>query len=181
MSFFQSFFSDIYDNLKIPNLEIFEQISKLFMSASELDKKIIFVGNGGSSTIAGHLSIDCINAAGLKAINFNDPGLITCFSNDYGYENWISKALDSYADIGDTLVLISSSGESKNMINAAHKAISLGLTVVTLTGFKKNNTLSLMGDINLWANSVSYNHVESAHQTWILSIVDYIISTKVSV
>ena len=74
--------------------------------------------------------------------------------------------IEYYADPPDLVVLISSSGESINMINAARKSKSLGLTVVTFTGFKEGNSLSLMGNLNFWANSKSYNHVESVHQIW---------------
>ena len=56
--------------------------------------------------------------AKVKAINFNEADLITCFSNDYGYARWIGKALEYYCEKGDILILVSSSGESKNIINA---------------------------------------------------------------
>ena len=55
----------------------------------------------------------------IRTVNFNESDLITCFANDYGYENWVSKAIEFYSDKGDIVILISSSGESQNMINAA--------------------------------------------------------------
>ena len=84
--------------------------------------KIIIFGNGGSSSIASHFTIDIIKNTKLECINFNDPAIITCFSNDYGYEKWITKALKIYSKKSDVLILISSSGNSKNMINAANFA-----------------------------------------------------------
>ena len=55
----------------------------------------------------------------VRCVNFNESDLITCFANDYGYENWVLKAIEFYSDKGDIVILISSSGESQNMINAA--------------------------------------------------------------
>ena len=55
-------------------------------------------------------------------MNFNEADLITCFSNDYGYDKWIDKTIEFYADKKDILILISSSGKSKNMINACKAA-----------------------------------------------------------
>ena len=140
--------------------------------------KVILVGNGGSASIASHVSIDFTKAANIRSINFNEASLLTCFANDYGYENWASNALNFYADSNDIAILISSSGQSKNIINAADKANKIGLPVITLSGFMENNQLRKMGDVNLWVNSSEYNIVESVHQIWLLSIVDYLISNK---
>ena len=64
---------------------------------------------------------------------------------------------------------------SENIVNAAHKAKNMGLPVVTLSGFSSDNKLRKCGDINLWVDSAKYNVVEIVHQTWILSIIDYLI------
>ena len=55
-------------------------------------------------------------------MNFSDTSLITCFSNDYGYEKWMSKAINIYGQEKDVLLVVSSSGESKNIINACKEA-----------------------------------------------------------
>ena len=137
--------------------------------------KVIVVGNGGSSAISSHISIDLTNAAKIRAVSFNDPAVITCFSNDFGYENWVKKALQYYADRGDLLILISSSGQSKNMIVGADYAKNIGINVATLSGFSPNNPLREKGDVNLWVGSTEYNIVEMVHNIWLLSVVDYII------
>ena len=100
------------------NLKKLYLVKDLFISTSKKKGKILIFGNGGSSAIASHVSVDLTKNARIKAINFNEADLITCFSNDYGYERWIEKAIDFYADYKDIVVLISSSGRSKNMINA---------------------------------------------------------------
>ena len=139
-------------------------------------KKIIIAGNGGSAAISSHFSVDLTKNAKVRSINFNEADLITCFSNDYGYERWIEKAIDYYAEKGDLLILISSSGQSQNMVKAAKffKKNKIG-RLVTFTGHKKNNALKKVGDLNFWVNTKSYNLVENIHQFILLSVVDLII------
>ena len=93
---------------------------KLIEKIKKKNKKIIIVGNGGSAAIASHFSVDMTKIGGVRSINFNESDLLTCFSNDYGYENWVKQALKFYSDDGDLVILISASGNSQNMINAVH-------------------------------------------------------------
>ena len=113
-------------------------------------------------------------------INFNEADLITCFSNDYGYEFWIKKTIELYLDKGDVLILVSSSGSSKNIINAAKFAKKKGIYLITFSGFKKNNSLTKFGKINIWVNSRVYNHVENIHQIQLLSIIDLLANSKIN-
>ncbi len=139
------------------------------------NNKVHIFGNGGSSTIANHFSMDLSNNSKIRCFNYNDPAVITCFSNDFDFNKWISKSINKYGDRNDLLILISSSGESLNMINAAKMARKKKFDkIITFTGFKKNNKLSKLGDINFWINSNDYNKVESAHNLYLLLIVDLI-------
>jgi D-sedoheptulose 7-phosphate isomerase len=147
----------------------------MFVNANSAGGKIIFVGNGGSAAMASHVSVDLTKAAGIPSINFNEADLITCFANDYGYENWVARALEAYAANTDVIVLISSSGKSPNIINGVAQARKVGASVVTLSGFEHDNPLRGLGDVNFWCGSQSYNVVEMTHHIWLLSIVDYII------
>src|SRR5210317_1227558 len=99
--------------------------------------------------MASHVSVDLTKMSKIRAVNFNEADLLTCFANDYGYENWVKEALSSYADKGDLLICISSSGQSKNIVNGANFAKKLGCKVVTLTGFDKKNTVKKIGHVNL--------------------------------
>ena len=141
-------------------------------------KKIIIAGNGGSAAMASHVAVDFTKAAGIRAINFNEADLITCFANDYGYENWVAQALEAYADQGELLILISSSGNSQNILNGAKKAKEMGLLVITLSGFLPDNPLRELGNLNLWVDSTEYNIVEMTHHVWLVAIIDYMIETK---
>jgi len=178
MSFFKNYFSLISKGISSIDTKYLKDISDLIIKTKKKNNKLIFVGNGGSAAIASHLTIDFINAANIRAINFNDSSILTCFSNDYGYENWVSKALECYAEPGDLLFLISSSGQSKNMIAGANEAINTDLNVVTLSGFSSGNPLKKLGRYNLWVDSDAYNVIEMTHHVWLLAIVDYIIELE---
>ena len=88
------------------------------------------------------------------------------------------KALSFNADKGDILISISSSGNSKNIINGAKFAKKIGCKVITLTGFDKKNKVRKIGNVNLWLNSKNYNIIEMTHHIWLLSIVDYLARSK---
>ena len=158
--------------------EDFFKIIKILRQIKKNKKKVILVGNGGSAAMASHVSVDLTKLCKIRAVNFNEADLLTCFSNDYGYENWVQKALSFYADKGDLLICISSSGESKNIINGVKFGKKIGCKVITLTGFDKKNKVKKIGDINLWVESKNYNIIEMTHHVWLLSIVDYLAKSK---
>ena len=170
-------FSKILTNYNYKDLL---EISQIIKEVKKKNKKIILVGNGGSAAMASHVSVDLTKLCKIRAINFNEADLLTCLSNDYGYENWVKKALSFYADKDDLLICISSSGESKNIINGAKFAKKIGCKVITLTGFNNNNRVKKIGNINLWTNSKNYNFIEMTHHVWLLSIVDFIANTKLN-
>jgi len=167
-------------NLKINSLcqQDFYKFVELVKDVKERNKKIFFIGNGGSAAIASHVSVDFTKVCKIKAINFNEADLITCFSNDYGYENWVVEALKAYANQNDLVVLISSSGESKNILNAAKYCSKKRIKLTTFTGFKKSNPIKKIGNLNFWVDSSEYNIIETTHQTWILMAVDYLAINK---
>jgi D-sedoheptulose 7-phosphate isomerase len=157
-----------------------DDLIKLKKRIDKLNKsknKIICQGNGGSAAIASHFSVDVTKNAGIRCINFNESDLITCFANDYGYENWIKQAINFYVDPGDLVILISSSGNSKNILNACKYCIDNKIEVVTFSGMKKNNKLIKLNSLglNFHAPSKAYNLIENTHQFWLLSIIDMII------
>ncbi|MBC8346916.1 MAG: SIS domain-containing protein [Candidatus Marinimicrobia bacterium] len=174
-NFFKDYFSLMNSTIRAIDSYELKEVANLIRSVNTDEKKIILCGNGGSAAMASHVSVDLTKAARIKAINFNEADLLTCFANDYGFNHVFEKAVEFYGNEGDLLILISSSGQSKNVIAAAKKAKELGISVVTLTGFKSNNPLKQLGEINLWANSNAYNIVEMTHHIWLLSIVDFLV------
>ena len=175
-----NYFNKYYKILKESSFqrEVFIEIFNLLKKYKHKNKVHVF-GNGGSAAIAAHFSMDLTNNSNIRCYSYNEASLVTCYSNDFKYENWVSKVLIKYGDKDDLIVLISSSGMSKNMINAAITAKKKKFNkIITLTGFNKNNKLKKLGDLNLWVNSKEYNIVENTHQIWLLMIVDMIKKLK---
>ena len=171
-----------FSTLTQPNENLIKKLisaKEEFLKIKETNNKIMIFGNGGSAAIASHVSVDLTKNAKVRCVNYNESDLITCFSNDYGYERWVEKAVEFYSDKNDVLVLISSSGKSQNMINACKAAKNKKISkIITFTGHDKNNPLSSLGDINFWIDSKAYNYVENIHQIWLLAIVDLIIGKR---
>ena len=175
------FLKEYFKNLKelLNNENYFEDLVKvkdiLKKTHSEGKKTMIF-GNGGSAAIASHFSVDLTKNAKVRCTNYNESDLLTCFSNDFGYERWVEKAIDFYGDEGDSLILISAGGNSQNMINGANQARKKKIEkIITFTGNSEDNNLKKLGDVNFWVNSKAYNHIENVHQILLLSLVDLII------
>jgi D-sedoheptulose 7-phosphate isomerase len=122
------------------------------------------VGNGGSAAVASHAVTDFLKFGKLRATTLHDASLMTCMANDYGYDVAYARVLRSLACADDTLVAISSSGQSANIRYAAEEMRNLNATVVTLSGFSANNPLRSLGNINVWLDSDDYGIVEIGHQ-----------------
>ena len=171
-----------FSTLVKPNEEIIEKINtikNILIETKKNNSKTMIFGNGGSAAIASHVSVDLTKNANIRCSNYNEADLITCFSNDYGYDRWIEKTVDFYGDEKDVIILISSSGKSKNMLNACKAAKNKKMSkIITLTGHDKDNPLSKLGDINLWIDSKAYNFVENVHQLWLLTLCDLIIGKR---
>lgn len=152
----------------------FRDIMKLAINLKRKNNKLIFIGNGGSASIASHMATDFLKNGGIPAIAFNDASLITCLGNDLGYENIFKKPIELLAGKGDLLVAISSSGRSANILQAVLAAKEKSCFIVTLSGFKSDNPLRAMGDINFYTGSSSYGHVETAHSAICHCLLDMI-------
>lgn len=154
--------------------EGFGTIVSLFLSKKNEGKKVFFIGNGGSAAIASHMTADFMKNGGIHTISLFDNALTTCMGNDYGYEYVYSKPLEFLISQGDVLVAISSSGNSKNIINAIYTARDKGAIVVTLTGFKNDNIIKGLGDYNIYVPVEHYGMVETIHGMYLQQIVDAI-------
>lgn len=140
-----------------------QRIISLILTQQKRGNKVILIGNGGSASIASHISTDFLKNARIASLAFNDSSLITCLSNDLGYEYVFTKPIEMLSKKGDILFSISSSGISKNILNATLKAKQTGCLIITLSGFTKDNPLRKIGEINFYAPSNSYGYVEITH------------------
>tara|TARA_B100000965_G_C19545766_1_gene737743 strand:+ start:495 stop:1067 length:573 start_codon:yes stop_codon:yes gene_type:complete len=177
--FYKKYIQELSSSVDFSNkdLDIINKIFEKFKKVKKSNNKIIFIGNGGSAAISSHVSVDLTKNAKVRSICFNEADLITCFSNDYGYENWMSKALDFYAIKGDLIVIISSSGESKNVLNAGKWCNKYKFEFITLTGNKNINSLMKINKkgLNIWIDSKAYNIIELSHLLILLMLVDKLI------
>ena len=182
-----SFKNYIKNFSKILNFN-FKKFNKDLVKCSDLFKKcklnggkIIFLGNGGSAAIASHISVDLSKNAKIRSVNFNEADLITCLANDYGHNNWMSAALNIYCDNKDIVVLISSSGKSLNIVNAAKWCVKKNIKLITFSGNTRYNPLNKINkkNLNFWVNSKAYNHIEAMHLLLLMSITDCIIGRSI--
>lgn len=152
-----------------------ESLKKSILKTSKKKGSVYFLGNGGSISTANHISVDLLKNAKINSKNLYNDNLITCFSNDYGFENWMQKYLEYNINSKDLVIFLSVSGESKNIIKAAKYIKNKRINFFSLTGFKKNNSLNKISKKKIWINSNSYNKVEILHFTLLAIVVDMII------
>jgi len=136
-------------------------------------RKAMLIGNGGSAAIVSHMQNDMFKMVGLRAIVFTEQPLLTALSNDDGYETVFRQPVTRWAEPGDLLVAVSSSGESNNIVTAAAAARERGCRLLTFSGFKPGNRLRQAGDLNFYVPSMSYGHVELTHQILGHCITDF--------
>ena len=168
----------LYDKDGIPYKDYetsMKQLVEVFTTVKQAGKQVFFIGNGGSAAIASHMTADFMKNGGMKTYSLYDNSVTTCMGNDYGYEYIFSRPLEFLADEDDLLIAISSSGNSKNIINSIQVAKKKGCRVITFSGFLKDNAIRVLGDYNLHVPVSHYGMVESIHNLILQQIVDMIL------
>ncbi|MBF0319214.1 MAG: SIS domain-containing protein [Nitrospirae bacterium] len=155
-----------------------ETACTLIVQQAESGGKLMFIGNGASAAISSHMSTDFWKNGRIRAVAFNDPALLTCMGNDYGYRHVFEKPVEMFADAGDILIAISSSGRSENILLAVAAAIKKGCKVITLSGFDADNPLSSLGDCNFYVPANTYGPVEVLHHFICHCILDSIMKVR---
>ena len=164
-------FREYIDTLESAHME--DEFQK-YLNAFKSHKRIIILGNGGSSSVASHISQDYMKFHEKKVSILSDPSMITMLSNDYGYENAYQKFLEYYVEDNTLVVIISSSGESTNMINCMNHCEEHGISYGVLTGFHPHNTLRRNAQYAKWnyhVDSEAYGVVEGVHQIFLHGVV----------
>ena len=170
--YFRNYTKSINEILDNVDSNLIEKSVKIINKIIKQNKRIFIIGNGGSASIASHVSVDFAKVANVPSDTFNNANLITCFANDYGHHNWVKEAIKAYTKQNDILILISSSGTSKNILNAANYCKENRIPFITLSGFKNDNPLFQLGNVNIHVPSNKYNFIEMAHHIILVSIVD---------
>ena len=138
-------------------------VSRMLTTAKAQGQKVMVVGNGGSAAIASHIQNDICKALGTRSLVFTEQPLLTALANDDGYETAYESMVNLWAQAGDLLIAISSSGRSPNILRAVKAAKAATCQVVTLSGFGADNPLRFLGDVNFYVASSSYGLVETTH------------------
>ena len=178
-----SYFQDLYDAIEkvectgpeghaLSRAQAYEHTLRVALEATARGSKLMFIGNGGSAGIAGHMAIDFSKNGGMPAMCFNDGVALTCLGNDYGYEEVFSGQLRFHARKGDVLFAISSSGSSPNILRAAGVAREIGCRLITISGFRADNPLRTLGEVNFHVGVCEYGLVEVAHTALLHAVVD---------
>lgn len=152
-----------YDGVKYSADEGFRIWRELTIDAREKKRSIYLIGNGASASMASHFAADLAKNAHLHTEVFSDLSLITAISNDKGYEWVFAEPLRRRAKKGDMLVVISSSGSSKNILCATEVARKIGLKVVTLSAMSPQNPIRLSGYLNIYIPAETYGYAETCH------------------
>ena len=168
---FNKYIDECSINLKDLKLNIFPQLKEAIININKcfsLGGKIIFFGNGGSASDSQHICAEFVgrykkDRAPLAAIALNtDTSILTSVANDMGYEQVFERQVQALAKKEDILFAISTSGESKNVINAVKIGTDMGLFSISLTGMKES-TLSKLSNISINVPSNKVNHIQEMH------------------
>jgi len=155
------------------------EAGKIMTEAIKNGRKIISCGNGGSMSDAMHFAEELTgrfreDRPSIAAVSISDPSHITCVGNDYGFDLIFSRYVEGMGNSGDVLLGISTSGNSKNVLNAAQAAREKGMKVVALTG-KSGGTLADTCDVEIRAPHSDYaDRAQEIHIKVIHALIGYI-------
>lgn len=140
--------------------------------------KVICCGNGGSACDAMHFAEEFTgryrkDRPALPAIAISDPGHITCVGNDYGFDEIFARGVEAFGKDNDILIAISTSGNSKNVINAVKKAESLNMKVIAFTG-KTGGKLNGIADLQYIADGTTTDRIQEIHMMILHMIIEMV-------
>ena len=143
------------------NLQAIRKAASLLVNSIKLGGKIYSCGNGGSMSDAMHFAEELSGRfrderKPIPAMAISDPGYITCTANDYGYHKIFSRFIEAFGKNGDSLLAISTSGNSENVLLAAKEAKEKGMQVIALTG-KGGGQLAKFCDVEIRAPHAEYS------------------------
>ena len=166
----QQYASQVQDALEQVPASALDDAYRVITTAVNENRRVFVAGNGGSAAIADHLCCDwtkgCHNPelAPLRTHSLaSNVAMLTAIANDFGYDAVFSRQLEMLGSAGDVLLLISSSGNSPNIVAAVDTAKAMGIVTVGLTGFS-GGVLAARADVSLHVPYENYGLVEDCHQ-----------------
>lgn len=164
---------------KDENVLALQSAAELLLDTLKNGGAIYSCGNGGSMSDAMHFAEELTgryrqNRVGLSATAISDPGHISCVANDFGYEFIFSRYLEARSRAGDSLLAISTSGTSANVLRAAEYARANGMTVISLTG-KSGSALGQIASVDISAGASDFaDRVQEVHIKCIHILIELI-------
>jgi D-sedoheptulose 7-phosphate isomerase len=165
----KSSIKDHSETLEHINQDMINSASDIMIDAIGKGKTIFWCGNGGSASQANHLSGELVGGMYQKKIKpfkslcLNvDTAFITAWSNDDSFDNIFVRQLEALSESGDVLIVLSTSGNSSNIIKAAEFAHSRKLKVISLTG-NDGGVLNKRSDININIPTDSTQRIQEMH------------------
>jgi len=149
-------------------LPFVEDAARLSIESLKSGGRVLICGNGGSAADAQHIAAELSGRfkkerTSLAGIALTvDTSALTAIGNDYGFEKIFSRQVEAYGREGDTLIAISTSGNSKNVIEAIESAKKLGLNIITLSG-KDGGKMKSLGDVNIVIPSNNTPRIQEMH------------------
>jgi D-sedoheptulose 7-phosphate isomerase len=166
------FILELTNQLNVLDAKKLDTLKSLILQNST---DILILGNGGSNAISAHMAEDYTKALGKKATAFTDGARLTCYANDYGYEYAFAQFVKEFSTNNSLVILISSSGNSANILKCAEHCVSTSTPFVILTGFNPENKLRKLYKNNalveFWVNSTDYGVVECTHEIILHSVI----------
>jgi D-sedoheptulose 7-phosphate isomerase len=160
----QETIAKVIETMQEPLLEA----SKLAVETLRAGNKVLLCGNGGSAADAQHIAAELTGRykterRGLPGIALTtDTSALTAIGNDYGYDRVFDRQVEALAQKGDLLIGISTSGNSKNVINALKVAREMGCKTLGLTG-RDGGAMNELCDINLVVPSNDTPRIQEMH------------------
>lgn len=138
-------------------------------------KDIIILGNGGSNAISSHIAEDYTKILNKRALSFSDSARMSCYANDYGWEESYYMFLKQFATNSTLIILISSSGNSNNILKCASYCSEQKIPMITMSGFSIDNKLKTNyendSDLHFWIDSTDYGIIETLHELILHSVI----------
>lgn len=158
-----------------------EKMAELIIDCYKKGNRMYLCGNGGSACDAMHFAEELVaryelERPALPAHALTDSSAITCWANDYDFDTVYERKISAYGKPGDVLIAISTSGNSKNIINAVNKAKEIGMVVIGLSG-KTGGKLKPLCDLCIVVPSDSTARIQESHITIIHIICELIEKT----
>jgi len=149
------------------NIESIDKAINQFVDSIKMDGRILACGNGGSMCDSMHFVEELTgryrkDRDPISAMSMGDPGHLTCVANDYGYKHVFDRYVQAWGRKGDTLLAISTSGNSENVILATEMAKSKGMKVVGLLG-KDGGKLKDLVDVPLIVDCKVTDRIQEIH------------------